>query len=191
VAHDLGDGRYVLSRKPDLVVFHLPYGQENALWKSGREMLADPQFRRSYQLVHYRTRRFKSVRGVVWVRRSDGPLSIERTPDRVNVPGWLLSDDAQSLVELDEAGRVGVRIYEGEPAGCANLPLSPGRWRLRVDATADLDLEVGVRRGWLGRGRNQVVFDLPRGLSESVDVRLTLVSGQAGHAHSVVFERMK
>jgi len=53
LAHDHGDGRYVLDRAPDLVTFGLPRGTRPA-FKSGREMKDDPRFARDYQRVTFR-----------------------------------------------------------------------------------------------------------------------------------------
>jgi hypothetical protein len=188
VAHALGDGRYVLDRKPDLVVFHLPYGQEHGQWKSGREMRRSAEFNRLYRLVRYRTDRVKSVRGMVWVRQIDGPLGIGRTPKRVVVPGWLFSDDAGSFAEMSNAGRVGVRVYDGEPASYAGLELEPGRWRLTLDATGEVETEVRSAGRAIGRGSSPIVFDSPA--SGRIDVRLTLASGLAAHVHQVTLERV-
>src|SRR5580765_3027130 len=43
IGHDLGDGRYVLGRAPDLVVFGIATGGDHAFFRSSREMQEDPR----------------------------------------------------------------------------------------------------------------------------------------------------
>jgi len=53
LSHELGDGEYVLARKPDLIIFGVPRGQASAKYLSGRQMQADPDFFRLYRLVYF------------------------------------------------------------------------------------------------------------------------------------------
>jgi hypothetical protein len=47
--HEKGDGKYVLSRKPDYVILGSASGSEKPGFRSDREMFADPEFKKWYQ----------------------------------------------------------------------------------------------------------------------------------------------
>jgi hypothetical protein len=114
VAHELGDGEYVLSRKPDLVVFHLPHGYERAWWRSGKEMERTSEFKRFYQFVRYETLRPRRV-GRVWVRREDSRVGIVRRDSTVTIPGYLFSAYKGSVATLDGQGRAGWFCHGNQP----------------------------------------------------------------------------
>ncbi|MBS0207976.1 MAG: hypothetical protein JSS27_03385 [Planctomycetes bacterium] len=74
LAHDHGDGRYVLDRRPELIVFHI--GSPQPMFVSGLQMAADPRFHRDYRQVKlpYGPERKTAY---IWVRR-DSAIDWER-----------------------------------------------------------------------------------------------------------------
>ena len=51
--HEKGDGAYVLSRKPDFIQFGSVRGNPQPRYRSGREMVRMPEFKRWYELKSY------------------------------------------------------------------------------------------------------------------------------------------
>ena len=68
IGHDLGDGRYVLRRAPDLVVFGIATGGEHGFFRSAREMQQDPEFWRDYTLVDFEGAEPYVARARIWCR---------------------------------------------------------------------------------------------------------------------------
>ena len=57
--HEKGDGRYVLSRHPDVIMFSgFPITSERPKFKGDVELFSTLEFRRSYELMRY-TMEFK------------------------------------------------------------------------------------------------------------------------------------
>jgi hypothetical protein len=135
IAHELGDGQYVLNREPDLVVFLLPTGNDHGYFLSGRQMQQDPRFFRDYTLVRFEGREPYRAVARIWARKEGGRIGIRRAPDRVEVPGFLICDHHASLARLGPDGRLGVHVPPGQPARLKELALAPGRWRVEVDAS--------------------------------------------------------
>lgn len=154
IGHELGDGKYVLDRAPDLVVFLLPTGSDRGYFLSGRQMQEDPRFFRDYRLVWFEARAPRVVRARIWVRRYSERIGIRRTPDETLVPGFLLCDNPATITYLDAEGRLVVPVRRDMPARARDLELRPGRWRLEVEATKP-SLAAGVTAGEGGR----IVFD--------------------------------
>jgi hypothetical protein len=136
IAHELGDGRYVLGREPDLVVFLLPTGAEHGYFLSGRQMQRDPRFFRDYTLVRFEGREPYRVVSHVWVRRHSGRIGIRRTSEEVSVPGFLLNGNRETIAYLDANGQLVVTATRERPALLNVLELPTGRWRVSVEASS-------------------------------------------------------
>jgi arabinofuranosyltransferase len=135
IAHELGDGRYVLDRRPDLVVFLLPTGAEHGYFLSGKQMQRDPRFFRDYTLVRFEGREPYRVVSQIWVRRFSERIGIRRNGDRVTIPGYLLNGHRETTARLDSNGHLVSTATEERPAVLKVLELPPGRWRISVEAS--------------------------------------------------------
>jgi len=172
LAHELGDGAYVLSRRPDLVVFNNSCGSDRPNWLSGKQMLRDPRFFRDYRLIAYEIvdgRRPLTSR--IWTR-VEGAAGVRRVDGRVQVPGYLLSTGEATPARLDEDGRLHLRVTRQHPGRLRGLVLDPGRWTLRCDATGgDPMVEVRSEPGEvLTRADSPRVFSLVKRSAITIEV---------------------
>lgn len=97
--HSRANAPYVLSRRPDLVMFGLPPGAPMPQWLGGRQMEADPEFLANYRLVLFDvgpsplpTGETKPVRIIVWARLP-GRLGLRpdpAAPANMLLPGFWL-----------------------------------------------------------------------------------------------------
>lgn len=141
LGHELGNGPYVLSQKPDLVIFCLPNGGEKPCFRSGREMFRLEDFSAHYRLVGFEGERPYRVRTQVWVRRDSQKTGISASADRVTIPGYLVGD-ADSTSRLDAQGMLGTEIA---PEARLMLPVATpmvGRWKVHADATQTLEISA-------------------------------------------------
>ncbi|HWV37286.1 MAG TPA: hypothetical protein VN033_02300 [Vulgatibacter sp.] len=173
LAHEFGDGAYVHSRRPDLVLFCSPWGSDRACFRGGRELLALQGFQRDYRLVTFEGRKAVPgraphvVHSRIFVRKESERIGIRRHDDRVILPGWLFAGTPGSLaVWLGEEARLAGRLLATAP-GLLPFDLPRGRWALAVDAAGD-GVTLEVRRGEevLARGPAPLVFDAPGGSIE-------------------------
>ncbi|MBM3962536.1 MAG: hypothetical protein FJ306_11630, partial [Planctomycetes bacterium] len=93
--HLRGNGRYVLDRAPDLVVFGPPPGRPLPVFASGAEAEEDARFRDGYRLVQLDLGVRPLVGGAqaaltapMWVRL-DGRAGVVRSAAEVAMPAWL------------------------------------------------------------------------------------------------------
>jgi arabinofuranosyltransferase len=148
LGHELGDGAYVLRRKPDLVLFHVPPGQASPPWRGGQEMVREPEFAALYRLVSFRTgatREDPPREATLWARIEDSRIGIERAPGRVVVPGFVLASMGAPFAELDESGRLAASLTPGQSIVLPTvtvLRLGAGTWRGAVDADGSVTLTV-------------------------------------------------
>lgn len=157
MGHELGDGKYVLDRKPDLIVFEVPLGRERAYFLSGRQMQGDrqadirpdPRFAEFYRLIQYEAPRPDShpvqgppLRALIWTRVEDGPVGVRRSADRVELPGFLLAAPPEGVARLGRQGElVGVVSLAG--AGrFSGLRLEAGDWRCTVESDGPVRIDL-------------------------------------------------
>lgn len=146
-AHEFGNGAYVYSRRPDIVILCGPRGSTRGCFRGDRELLAHPGFQRDYQLVTVEGRVPFPVLSKMFFRKESDKVGIRRSAERIHVPGWLLASTEGSFAAyLDDEKRLVARLVE-TIAGRTSLEIPPGRWRLGVDADRDEATLVVQRRG--------------------------------------------
>lgn len=138
LAHDHGDGDYVLRRAPDLITFGLPRGR-SPIFKSGMEMAGDARFREGYQRARFRTLQPTTVLTDTYVRRS-GRVGWTVDPSGVRAPAYLLRG---SLGHPLPEGVMGARFDPGRKTRLELPELPAGRYRVRtVPERTDIRLRI-------------------------------------------------
>jgi hypothetical protein len=142
IGHDLGDGRYVLGRSPDIVVFGIATGGEHAFFRSAREMHADPRFAAEYTLVTFEGTDPYTVQGKFWIKRHSERIGITRSADRIAIPGFLMNDRPNSVARIGRDGGMVLPLSPAAPAHLDAIDLPAGRWQISADATSPLRIEI-------------------------------------------------
>jgi hypothetical protein len=175
IGHEAGDGDYVLAREPDLVVFCSPAGGGQPCFRSGKEMVRNPEFRRRYHLVAFEAGAPRRVRSRIWVRRESERIGVRRSGTRIQVPGYLFATHRQSVALLSAGGGLEAQTPATGSLRLPALPLAAGRWRYRLDAShADVRVRfssTGAPRP-LGTGAAAGLLELPAGPDRVVDVEI-------------------
>lgn len=160
IGHELGDGRYVLDRKPDLIALWTPLGGEVAPFRSGRELRADPRFA-LYQAVTFETPMLPDIQKPrLLVRREDGRIGVRRRDGLVEIPGFLFSQGASGLAKFDVQGRFGGVVSRTQPARLENLRVERGIWRYEISAGAEVTVVVSVSPSCRGRSKPASAFEV-------------------------------
>jgi hypothetical protein len=184
VGHELGNGRYILSRKPDLIVFHNSNGDIEPIWRGGREMKSSPEFAQYYQLVTFETP--THVTSNMWVRKEDGRIGVTRTDEEVSMPGYLLSSPGGGVAKLDPDGRLALQVDASHPAS-ASVALHTGRWSMHVEALGEVDVTV-LDRNHRCDGTGNADIDLgPERDDEPVRLVVAMRQGNRAYVRRVVF----
>jgi arabinofuranosyltransferase len=130
VGHELGDGKYVLDHKPDLLL--LSNFKSDPTFPADQQLLADSRFATHYQLIHIDAGPPNPIRAGLYIRRIDGKLGIENSGDQETVPAYLATiDDANSVHLID--GRAQLVIAPHGSAHYSAIPLGSGNWKSTLD----------------------------------------------------------
>jgi hypothetical protein len=188
IGHELGDGKYVLDREPDLILWTLPTGANKPLFPSAVQMAQDPRFAQSYRLVFLAESQPRPLTCGIFLRAASERVGIRSLPDRLVLPGVLAATSFQTPATLDSEGRLGVLSKPDAPASMPGLGVPPGRWRVvaESDVPARVRLRNPDRPGQSVQGAGELIVDAgPAGAA--FDVELTPVSTPAVHVRQIVF----
>jgi arabinofuranosyltransferase len=158
LGHELGDGAYVLSRKPDLIVFHVPTGDVHPAFRSGQEVEADPSFAKLYQLVAFESAAPERLTARIWVRKQDSRLGESRSDGFVHVPAYLVANENAPA----QMSARGLRVIVGQNApGKLSLALAAGHWQIALeDAPTRMTISSPNRHVLEDSSPNQFSFEL-------------------------------
>ena len=186
LGHELGDGAYVLSRKPDLLIFcnfGEIFGVTIPCNRNERQIADSPEFVKHYRLIRYRAGEFELL---AWTRIEEGRLAIKRAEERVDIPGFLLATTSGADAILDSTGKLVTSLQEGD-ARIENIDLPSGTWEvsLQTDEVSDLHLTTLPASGGtiLGARTLRVVS---RG-----EPRSFRVSGARGLIYGIIARRVR
>ncbi len=189
LGHELGDGVYVMSRAPDLVVFGLPTGEEHALYRSGIQMQRDPSFYQHYSLLTWEADGETTVRSRIWVRR-DGRIGIRAADDMVQIPGYFVASQPNVVAREDSEGRLGAVVTPYGAGAVRTGPLRAGEWVVRAEFTGSAPrLTVSMAERELAFGTGQVRFSLDQPQTDGVTIRVGAVGASVVHVRELRLER--
>lgn len=138
VAHELGNGAYVISRRPDLVVFCGPPSLSAVApcFRGELELAARPEFRSGYRLVFVKA---GNTDAAVWVRSEAGRIGIARDENRIWIPGFLLASEPGTRAVL-AGGRLVTALQTGD-ASLRDVYLPPGTWEVSLETGGGSQLQ--------------------------------------------------
>ena len=141
--HELGDGKYVMEQKPDIITFHA--GVRKPVFRSGMEMFKSGDLVRWYSPVNVLGTFPYVCRATFWVRQESSKIGIRRTPDEVEIPAYLLSGNRASAAQFNAEDKLILPVSVKEPAGINILDPLSGNWTCEVVArnAQAIDCKVG------------------------------------------------
>lgn len=139
VGYELGDGKYVLDHKPDLLL--LANFQSEPLFPADKQLLADPRFATHYQLIHIDAGPPNPIRAGLYIRRIDGKLGMKASGDQMAVPAYLATSKNANSVRLVD-GQAQLVIAPHGSAHFSAIPLGSGSWKSSLSGAGAAQLTV-------------------------------------------------
>jgi arabinofuranosyltransferase len=140
LGHELGDSDYVISRKPDLIVFCLPTGQREPCFPGEKKLVTLADFRQNYRLVRYQVGHLEAR---LWTRVENGRIGVARTNDSIYIPGFLLATTSGARAVLDDGKGLASSIERGW-AEIEDIFLPAGAWEISTRAISSDPLTVSI-----------------------------------------------
>jgi hypothetical protein len=134
LAHESGDGEYVLGLNPDLVLFCLPYGSDGPCFRSGIEMRYTPKFQSEYRLLTFRGTQPHEFSSRIWTRIESPAIGIQRQGGSLTIPGYLFAD-GNAVASLNPERKIVARLSPGGTGSLKQLRLEPGHYHVSSDVS--------------------------------------------------------
>lgn len=185
--HELGDGEYVLSQEPDIIVAGVS-GSSRLAFRGGREMEADPRFHERYRRARIFGDDPVPVRFNIHARL-EGRAGVRRTENRVTIPGYLFARVKGTQARLDSENRLIAHFLAPVETRLDGVELDSGTWRLHVEGDGAPALVArGQRQGSTAdaKGSELVITVDPR-----APVDLAIRGATGATIRGVVAERVK
>jgi len=126
LGHETRDADYVLSRRPDLMLFGTPGGYEPSSYVEGMEDL--PAFRDNYRRCNISGTEPSSFISRIWINQNSQRIGIRRDASSIEIPPYLLNLTGGAVARLDDEQRFFVDAKDGAPVGIGGLYLDSGSW---------------------------------------------------------------
>ncbi len=165
LGHEIGNGAYVIGRKPDLVLFCEPAGKLHGCFPSGVELDEMPEFHRAYRPVTFEGTSPHVFRSTLYARVRSPAIGVREEGGRILVPGWLFAADGERVVRAAEGDVLGASCGSDRTLRARELPLRPGKYRLRVESSGP------IRRARVVSGRPEEL---------TLDDTVTVIDGPVG-----------
>jgi hypothetical protein len=150
IGHELGSGRYVREREPDLMVFQTPSGTREPAYKSGRDLVGTPWFSEEYELVRFDIVAPRKLEALVWVRRRGRAVAPSGAEASVRVPALLFGAGGERTVGEDSSGRLVVSAGPGAPARASGIEVQRGTYAVEPHVSGALSAVRVTGRGGTG-----------------------------------------
>ena len=188
LGHELGDGRYALGRRPDLVSFCGPFGSAHGCYDADRSMEDLAGFRTGYRLVPFVAEGADGTThaSLIWVRTASPRIGIRPVADGLVVPGLVFGRavaedepppcvvegrcvaDGSTVVAVRGDDVVAVVPTGGQATTTVDLPA--GRWTIDLGASGPAAATVrDAATGRLLSGGTRLDLDEPTRVEVAVE----------------------
>jgi hypothetical protein len=112
IGHELGDGRYALARKPDLIIFHTGGAPQ---FRAGEELSWMLEFHALYGPVRFRPLGRTDLQPTMYVRRDSVKFGLRSDTATLEVPAVLLASETNAELIFSSSRRLVLPVYEQPP----------------------------------------------------------------------------
>jgi hypothetical protein len=192
IGHELGDGQYVLDRKPDLIIFRGPIGGEKAKYLSGRQMQEKPEFYERYSLSVLEGRDPYTFKSWIWVRRYSEKIGIKESDNKITVPAYLINGNPETVAYLDQDNQFVISLAAGRLAYIKNLKLLSGKWRINVDSSSRVNVTAHtIDKQLLFSEKTAPVIYIPGNEGYyNLDLTLEVIDSEQTEIRKLIFTRL-
>ncbi|HET9960334.1 MAG TPA: hypothetical protein VFQ61_37845, partial [Polyangiaceae bacterium] len=169
LAHEFGNGKYVLDRHPDLVLFCGPAGRDKPCFRGGIEMQDDPSFASEYRLVTFEGATPYSFQSRIWVRLESARIGVRRSESQIVVPGFLFARGSGSIARLNDKQQLAAWIERNGTGRVERIELPTGTYCLRAEASGDVTLSAS--NGVIDRSPSCLKLQLPAPTVLDIEVK--------------------
>lgn len=143
LGHELGNGNYVLQRKPDIIIFNT--GTFKSSFRSGREMRRSKAFHKNYTPVKVRGSFPHSYTATLWFNKNSRKIGIQRTSSKIKVPGFLINGNKKTVMYANNEGNLVLPVHSSQPASVLIDSVTSKNWKVVIKASRINDIQYELQ----------------------------------------------
>lgn len=133
LGHELGDGKYILERQPDIIIFHV--GRLEAVFRSGIQMQKMKEFQDNYLPVIVFGRDPHDYSATIWINKQSDKIGIQKTPSEIIIPGFLISGKPNIITYLNESNKLVGSIHAKQPGFVMIEDVGDQNWMIEIKSS--------------------------------------------------------
>jgi hypothetical protein len=157
IAHGFGDGYYVLSRQPDIIIFCEPLGSMGPCFTSEVQMFDTMEFKENYLPVIFAIENNnKKINSIMWINKNSPKTGVIKNNKEIIISAYLLDNTARNITYFDNLNdKFKIKISKEMPAVFQGLELTKGGYSIKTDPKIQGIIEIrdlisnDVKKGYL------------------------------------------
>ncbi|MCX8094092.1 MAG: hypothetical protein N3E50_08010, partial [Candidatus Goldbacteria bacterium] len=173
IAHELGDGAYILSRNPDLIIFYGPFGSMGPMYSSEVQMFDMEEFKEKYIPCFIRPEKNSNDYSIIWFRLDSLKTGLKVYQNKIFLPAYFLSYGGHTYSYFDDTEKIFKAILKNNrPCGIIGLKLNPGKYILETEPKINCSVFIydNLSKKEIKYGKLPVDFNFYGG---KIDIKIT------------------
>ena len=161
IAHELSDANYIMSQKPDIVIYNMSRLGRSAVLRAEIELYNHKDFKKLYSGMTVFCREPQQKDIMVFFRKDSEKIGIRHFGDTLYIPGYLIANNPTITVSmLDLNNNLVCLVNKKNPAYLYDIQLDQGLYKFEIIAK-NKQVFAAVREGEIeiGRGNGSFTFE--------------------------------
>jgi len=187
IAHGFGDGYYVLSRQPDIIIFCGPMGSMGPCFTSEVQMFDTMEFKENYMPVIFTVKNNdKKINSIIWINKNSPKIGLVKDDKQIIIPAYLLDNNNRNVVYLDrEANIFKIKVSKETPAVFSGLELQKSRYLIKTEPEISGIVEIkDLISNDIKRGDMSFIFN-----SETSEYEIKIIPEEECKIVEVIIEK--
>jgi arabinofuranosyltransferase len=150
LGHELGDGQYILSRRPDLISFCGPGGSLHACFLGEKQLLETQKFFEAYTPVKFMGTSPHQFTSIIWVRKYSEKIGIQETRKEIVIPAFLFNENPETVAYLNAQNECVIAVAHGRYAATILPQVPAGQWQVFINAPEAAKFNFAIQRAATG-----------------------------------------
>lgn len=165
IGHELGDAEYVMSRKPDIVQFHI--GSKEPIHYADTLLVNNAEFQRNYIPISTVANGDYNYQSVLWFNKYSSKVGVDTTKKQLDIPTYLF----QSEQPIDRIFHNGKLLLPLKPNQSASFVLDYNNNILDISIIPS-DKAIGIN---ISNSNGQTVITITNSDSDKVNLEKVMI----------------
>lgn len=133
IGHGFGDGYYILSKFPDIIIFCGPWGSVGPCFTSEMQIFETQEFKKNYIPAIFKINtKNKKINSIMWINKNSQKIGIIRNENYIQIPAYLLDRTLRNYIYLGSDNKFKIKILNAASVFIDNLELQKNSYIIKT-----------------------------------------------------------